>query len=207
MMSWKELAEATTKEAANEVLETIPRLSTVVDPSYVFSGSWYALAALCEFKDPPPALGPSFVSLKPLVKQESIILHDCPVLDDITGEEMTKTIHLEVISCDPIISSTKAEAFKFWAADEDEHVNYIAMPTCVPVLRMTKTLMPIFSLFCLKTNPSYALSCIAMQQKCFMILRGFEAISTLTSARPESCKVILVAPTIPLASLPRPGTI
>ena len=48
----------------------------------------------------------------------------CPVLDDVTGEDITKTIHLEVISCHPLMSSTKAEYVRFWASDKDDHVNY-----------------------------------------------------------------------------------
>jgi hypothetical protein len=67
-MPWKELPEVTTKEAANEVLETIPGFSTLVDPGfhYKFCIQWESVCHSCfkcKFKDPPLALEPSFASL------------------------------------------------------------------------------------------------------------------------------------------------
>jgi hypothetical protein len=126
---WKQLANVTTKEDADFLLENIADLSTYVDLGFKskFCIQWESECPSCfecQFKDPPPAHGHSFSCMKPLVCRESIVLKDCPVLDDETGVEISKTIHIEVISCDPLISSADAEAFKFRAADEQEHCNY-----------------------------------------------------------------------------------
>ena len=46
----------------------------------------------------------------------------------------TKTVCLEVISCDPLLSSSETEAFKFRAADEEEHVGHKTfVPLPVPI--------------------------------------------------------------------------
>jgi hypothetical protein len=54
----------------------------------------------------------------------SIVLHDCALLDNITGDEIQKDIHIDVISCAPLMSSSDSDAFKFCATDEWEHSNY-----------------------------------------------------------------------------------
>jgi hypothetical protein len=53
-----------------------------------------------------------------------------------TGEESIKTIHLEVISCSPLVSSLEAQTFKIWATDKKEHTNYQTFVP--PALPMTK---------------------------------------------------------------------
>jgi hypothetical protein len=53
-----------------------------------------------------------------------MVLHDCKVLNDITGEEIKKTIHMDVVSCSPLMSSVESNTFEFRAADESEHINY-----------------------------------------------------------------------------------
>jgi hypothetical protein len=62
--------------------------------------------------------------LKPSVERTSFVLHDCAVLDDITGDEIKKDIHIDVISCAPLMSSADSDVFKFRAADKWEHSNY-----------------------------------------------------------------------------------
>lgn len=127
---WGKLAGTTTKESADSLLENIPGLRTFGDPGLLnkFCIAWDSGCPSCfdfKFEDPPSAIGSRFSSLDPQVNRMSIVLSDCVVLDDVTGEEITKTIHLEVISCAPLISSAGAEAFKFRAADESEHMKYM----------------------------------------------------------------------------------
>jgi hypothetical protein len=44
-----------------------------------------------------------------------------------------KEIHIEVISCGPLMSSADSDVFKFRAADEGEHSNYQTfVPSAVP---------------------------------------------------------------------------
>jgi hypothetical protein len=83
------------------------------------------------------------------------VLHDCTVLDNITGEEMTKTIHLEVIYCDPIIVSTIA-------ADEDEHVNYVPFIPSRPPGTINSNIHKIeyWQLVCSNASGSQAMSLI-----------------------------------------------
>jgi hypothetical protein len=126
---WKQLAEVESKEAADTLLHPIAGLSTLVDNGYSlkFYIVWECPCPSCfefAFKDPPPVHGRSFASLKPIFERCTVVLHDCPLLDDVTGNEIQKTIQLEVISCDPLISSGEATAFKFRAADEPEHQHY-----------------------------------------------------------------------------------
>jgi hypothetical protein len=78
----------------------------------------------CDFDDPLPAIGPVFSSLQPSVERASIVLHDCDVLDDITGKEINEEIHIDVISFAPLMSLADLDAFKFRAADKSEHTNY-----------------------------------------------------------------------------------
>jgi hypothetical protein len=86
-----------------------------------------------KFKDPPPAIGTLFSSYRPFLERASIVLHDCAVLEDITGEEIMKEIHIEVISCGPLMSSVDPDVFKFRAADEGKHSNYQTfVPSAVP---------------------------------------------------------------------------
>jgi hypothetical protein len=74
-----------------------------------------------------------FSFLEPSIERTLIVLHDCKVLNDITGEEIKKTIHMDVISCSPLMSSAESNAFKFRAADESERINYrtfVLPPLC-----------------------------------------------------------------------------
>jgi hypothetical protein len=65
----------------------------------------------------------------------SIVLHNCKVLNDITGEEVKKEIHIDVISCAPLMSSSDSDAFKFCAADEIKHSNYRTfVPSALPLV-------------------------------------------------------------------------
>jgi hypothetical protein len=127
---WTALAEAVTRHDANALLKTTSGLSTLGDHQLAnnnFCLQWDGACPSCfqcDFDHPPPAVGPSFSFLEPSLKRTSIVLHDCKVLNDITGEEIKKTIHMDVISCSPLMSSAESNAFKFRAADESEHINY-----------------------------------------------------------------------------------
>jgi hypothetical protein len=130
--SWTALAEATTKEEADWILMNAPGthgLSTLGDRTLAnnFCLEWddgCPSCYQCEFEDPPPAIGTVFASALPSFERTIIILYDCPVLDDITGEETMKLIHIDVITCAPLMSSVDSHVFKFRAADEFEHSNY-----------------------------------------------------------------------------------
>jgi hypothetical protein len=121
---WAKLAEATTKESADTLLETVPGFSTFTDHGLLnkLCIKWDYVCPLCfdlKLSNPPPAIGSRCASLDPEVVRLFIVLQeDCVVLDNVTGEETTKTIHLKVVSCAPLIVSAKAEAFKYWAAEK-----------------------------------------------------------------------------------------
>ena len=126
---WDKLAETKTKQDADRLLESTTGLSTMADFSLSnkFCLQWDDVCPSCfdfDFKDPPPALGSKFSLLVPNIQRMIIVLTDCEVLDDLTGQEIKKTIHLEVISCAPNISFLEADSFKFRAANEVEHTNY-----------------------------------------------------------------------------------
>jgi hypothetical protein len=80
-----------------------------------------------------PAIGPVFSCLQPSVERASIVLHDCDVLDDMTREVIKKEIHIDVISCAPLMPSAETDVFKFRAADESEHTNFSTfIPAALP---------------------------------------------------------------------------
>jgi hypothetical protein len=135
---WMALSEVGTRHDARMLLKNSHGLSTLGDlriPNN-FCLQWDDGCPSCfqyEFKDPPPAIGTLFSSCRPSVERTSIVLHDCAILDDITGEEIMKEIHIEVISCGPLMSSADSDVFKFRAADEGEHSNYRTfVPSAVP---------------------------------------------------------------------------
>jgi hypothetical protein len=136
--SWTKLAEVTTKEAVDMLWENITGLSTFASPCLLNKCclQWDDVCPSCfeyEFKDPPSAIGSVFSFLEPHIERTSIVLQNCEVLDNVTGEAIKKTIHLEVIFCAPTISSAESEAFKFWAADKSEHTNYLTfVPSALP---------------------------------------------------------------------------
>jgi hypothetical protein len=127
---WTALAEVVTRHNRNVLLKTTSGLSTLGDHQLAnnnFCLQWDDACPSCfqcDFDDPPPAVGPSFSFLEPSIERTSIVLQDCKVLNDITGEEIKKTIHMNVISCSPLMSSAELDAFRFRAADESEHINY-----------------------------------------------------------------------------------
>jgi hypothetical protein len=135
---WTALAEVVTREDANTVLKTSSGLSTLGDHRLAnnFCLQWDDACPSCfqcDFDDPPPAIGNAFSSFEPSTERTSIVLHDCEVLNDITGEEIKKDIHIDVISCAPLMSSAESDVFKFRAADECEHSNYRTfVPSAVP---------------------------------------------------------------------------
>ncbi len=131
---WMALSEVGTRHDACILLKNARGLSTLGDlciPNN-FCLQWDDGCPSC-FQYPPPAIGTLFSSCRPSVKRTSIVLHDCAVLEDITGEEIMKEIHIEVISCGPLMSSADSDNFKFRAADEGEHSNYQTfVPSAVP---------------------------------------------------------------------------
>jgi hypothetical protein len=136
---WTALAEVVTRHDANALLKTTSGLSTLGDHQLAnnnFCLQWDNACPSCfqcDFDDPPPAVGPSFSFLEPSIERTSIALHHCKVLNDITGEEIKKTIHMDVISCSPLMSSAESNKFKFRVADESEHINYrtfVPSPPC-----------------------------------------------------------------------------
>jgi hypothetical protein len=128
-ISWTVLAEVANRQEAHMILKNTSGLSTLGDNRLAknFCLQWDNACPscfYCNFAGPPPAIGTVFSSWKPSVERTSIVLHDCDVLDDITGEEIKKEIHIDVIACAPLMSSGDSDAFKFRAADESEHRNY-----------------------------------------------------------------------------------
>lgn len=122
---------STTNQVADMLLKIITGMSAFADPCLLskFCIQWDDLCPSCfecEFKDPPPAIGSVFSSLEPRIERTSIVIQYCAVLDDITGENIKKMVHLKVISSAPLISSAESEAFKVWEADESGHMNYLA---------------------------------------------------------------------------------
>jgi hypothetical protein len=127
--SWKALAEAWTRQQADRILKNTTGISTLGDRCLAknFCLQWDEACPSCfqcNFDDPMPAIGPVFSCLQPSVERASIVLHDCDVLDDMTGEVIKKEIHIDVISCAPLMSSADLDVFKFCAADKSEHTHY-----------------------------------------------------------------------------------
>jgi hypothetical protein len=66
-----------------------------------------------------------FANLRPKkVTTETVILRDCPVLDDRTGEEVTKTSMVHDVTVEPVQSTATATQFKFRSFVGDEHRGY-----------------------------------------------------------------------------------
>jgi hypothetical protein len=115
--TWLALAEVVMRHNANTLLKGTSGLSTRGDHRLAnnFCLQWDDVCPSCfqcDFHDPPPAIGTSFSSLEPSFERTSIVLHDCKVLNNITGEEVKKKIHIDVISCAPLMSSSDSDAFK-----------------------------------------------------------------------------------------------
>jgi hypothetical protein len=133
--SWKALAEASTRQQADKILKNTTGISTLGDRCLAknFCLQWDKACPSCfqcDFDNPMPAIGPVFSCLQPSVQRASIVLHDCDVLDDMMGEVIKKEIHIDVISCAPLMPSADSDVFKFRAADKSEHTNY---STFIPV--------------------------------------------------------------------------
>jgi hypothetical protein len=132
--SWTALAEVATMQEARMILDNASgkntsELSTLGDHRLAnnFCLQWDDACPSCfqcKFNDPPAAIGSVFSSSQPSVERTSIVLHDCAALEDIIGDEIQKDIHIDVISCAPLVSSAGSDVFKFCAADKWEHSNY-----------------------------------------------------------------------------------
>jgi hypothetical protein len=138
---WMALAGVATRQDARMLLKNVHGLSTLGDICIAknFCLQWDDDCPSCfqyEFDDPLPAIRTIFSSWQPSFERTSIVLPDCAVLDDITGEEIRKEIHIEVITCAPLMSSADSDVFKFRAADECKHSNYHTfVPSAVPCNR------------------------------------------------------------------------
>ncbi len=136
--SWTSLAEVKTREDAHMILKNTSGISTLGDRRLAnnFCLQWDDTCPSCfqcKFDDPLPAIRSAFSSWKPSVERTSVVLHNCTVLDDFTGEEILKEIHIDIISCAPLMSSADSDVFKFRAADESEHRNYRTFfPSALP---------------------------------------------------------------------------
>jgi hypothetical protein len=103
------------------VLEASP-----VDDIRGFGLRWKTSCPCCFDEEiPEPKVGVTeeeFAMLRPKVTKETIILRDCQVLDDSTGEEVTKTISMvHVVTVEPVVSTATASLFKFRSSDGAEH--------------------------------------------------------------------------------------
>jgi hypothetical protein len=67
---------------------------------------------------------------------ETVILRDCPVLDERTGEEVTKTSMVRDVTVERVLSTATATQFKFRSSDGDEHRGYegVIIPTMPPTV-------------------------------------------------------------------------
>jgi hypothetical protein len=127
---WESLAVASSIDDATrlliplaQVLEALP-----VDNSRGFVLRWKTSCPCC-FNEliPEPNDGVTeeeFANLTPKVTKETVILRDCPVLDDTTGQEVRKTIMVHVVTVKPVVSTATASKFKFRSSDGDEHRGY-----------------------------------------------------------------------------------
>jgi hypothetical protein len=84
-------------------------------------------------KFPEPTLAitqEEFANVRPKFTKDTVILRDCPLLDDSTGEDITKTIMVHVITVEPVVSTATASHFKFRSSDGDDHRGYeVIIPT------------------------------------------------------------------------------
>jgi hypothetical protein len=99
-----------------------------------------------------------------------------------------KEIHIEVISCGPLMSPADSDVFKFRAADEGEHSNYQTfVPSAVPCTSDPRK-FEYWQLICSSRKDSQALSFIRIGCLNSTInnkvrrLRGFFGDSSLYSA-------------------------
>jgi hypothetical protein len=102
--------------------------ATPVDDIRGFGLRWKISCQCCLDEEiPEPKVGVTeeeFLNLLPKATKETVILRDSPVLEDSTGEEVTKTIMVHVVPVDPVMSSATASQFKFLSFDGAEHRGY-----------------------------------------------------------------------------------
>jgi hypothetical protein len=127
---WESLAAASSIDDATQL--RIP-VAQVLEASPVGNTRGFVLrwktSCPCCFNEliPEPKVGVTeeeFANLAPEVTKETVILRDCPVLDDSTGEEVRKTIMVHVVTVKPVVSTATAFKFKFRSCDGDEHRGY-----------------------------------------------------------------------------------
>jgi hypothetical protein len=101
---WMALAGVATRQDARMLLKNVHGLSTLGDICIAknFCLQWDDDCPSCfqyEFDGPLPAIGTLFSSWQPSFERTSIVLHDCAVLDDITGEEIKilKSFHVRLL--------------------------------------------------------------------------------------------------------------
>jgi hypothetical protein len=134
--SWKSLAESSSIDDATPrllipvapVLEVLP-----LDDTRGFGLRWKTSCPCCFYEMiPEPKVGlieEKFANLRHKVTKETVILRDCPALDKSTGEEVTKTIMVHVVTVEPVVSTATASQFRLRSSDENEHRGYeVAIP-------------------------------------------------------------------------------
>jgi hypothetical protein len=135
--SWKSLAEASSIDEATRLLLPV---AAVLEPLILSENPrgyylrWKSSCPCCfDTKFPEPTLAitqEEFANVRPKFTKATVILRDCPVLDDSTGEDITKTIMVHVITVEPVVSTATASHFKFRSSDGDDHRGYeVIIPT------------------------------------------------------------------------------
>jgi hypothetical protein len=87
---WGELARTKSQGLCDSLLDSVDGLSTICDPGLPlnFCVVWdfeCPSCFNCDFEDPAAALPECYSTMKPSFSRKSIILENCPVLDDETG--------------------------------------------------------------------------------------------------------------------------
>jgi hypothetical protein len=96
--TWESLAEASSIDDATRLLIPVAPVleASPVDDTRGFGLRWKTSCPCCFDEEiPEPKVGVTeeeFAKLRPQVTKETVILRDCRVRDDSTGEEVTKTI-------------------------------------------------------------------------------------------------------------------
>jgi hypothetical protein len=127
---WKRLNDARSVDEAALLIEPFSSVLEVLpleDPRG-FSLHWKTSCPCCfddKITEPEVAVPEEeFASLRPMVTRQTVVLRDCPILDDCTGEEVKKTIMVHVVTVQPVVSTATASKFKFRSCDGDEHRGY-----------------------------------------------------------------------------------
>jgi hypothetical protein len=136
---WKRLKDATSIDDAtllivpfDSVLEVLP----VEDSRRGFFLRWKTSCPCCfddKITEPEVAVPvEEFANLCPMVTRQTVVLRNCPVFDDCTGEEVKKTTMVHVVTVKPVVTTATASKFKFRSSDGDEHRGYEIIAPLTP---------------------------------------------------------------------------